>query len=204
MGNRAVITTKANFENNGIGIYLHWNGGRDSVEAFLRYCELRNFRSPETDCYGWARLTQVIANFFGMDGLSVGIDTVDRLDCDNFDNGVYFIENWKIVGREYHSGEEQQEYGLNEMLQAIDEAQPDPLGAYLIAPEVPISDLKVGDRVYIHKWDNSILIVTILGFGEDTIVNGHNVKGLPFAAIVNDSRSNPNNYIYDDVVRRVI
>lgn len=204
MGNRAVITTKANFENNGIGIYLHWNGGRDSVEAFLKYCELRNFRSPETDCYGWARLTQVIANFFGMDGLSVGIDTVDRLDCDNFDNGVYFIENWKIVGREYHSGEEQQEYGLNEMLQVIDEAQPDPLGAYLTAPEVPVSDLKVGDRVYIHKWDNSILIVTILGFGEDTIVNGHNVKGLPFAAIVNDSRSNPNNYIYTDVVRRAV
>lgn len=26
MGNRAVITTEENFENNGIGIYLHWNG----------------------------------------------------------------------------------------------------------------------------------------------------------------------------------
>ena len=37
MGNRAVITTKENMDNNGIGIYLHWNGGRDSVRAFLKY-----------------------------------------------------------------------------------------------------------------------------------------------------------------------
>jgi hypothetical protein len=37
MGNRAVITDNKQ----RIGIYLHWNGGRDSVEAFLKYCELR-------------------------------------------------------------------------------------------------------------------------------------------------------------------
>lgn len=30
MGNRAVITT----EEKQIGVYLHWNGGRDSVQAF--------------------------------------------------------------------------------------------------------------------------------------------------------------------------
>ena len=47
MGNRAVITTKENFENNGIGIYLHWNGGRDSVEGFLEYCRRKGYRSPE-------------------------------------------------------------------------------------------------------------------------------------------------------------
>ena len=37
MGNRAVITTRSK----DIGVYLHWNGGRDSVEAFLKYCELK-------------------------------------------------------------------------------------------------------------------------------------------------------------------
>ena len=63
MGNRAVITTRENFENNGIGVYLQWNGGRDSVSAFLEYCRLRNFRPPEEDNYGWARLIQIIANF---------------------------------------------------------------------------------------------------------------------------------------------
>ena len=52
MGNRAVITTRENFENNGIGVYLQWNGGRDSVSAFLEYCRLRNFRPPEEDNFG--------------------------------------------------------------------------------------------------------------------------------------------------------
>lgn len=125
MGNRAVITTKANFENNGIGIYLHWNGGRDSVTAFLKYCELKGFRAPDDDNYGWARLAQVIANFFGGDGLSIGVDTVDRLDCDNGDNGVYFIKGWEIVGREYFNGNEQNCYPLNDMLADINNAQPE-------------------------------------------------------------------------------
>ena len=115
MGNRAVITTRENFENNGVGVYLHWNGGRDSVEAFLQYCELKGFRSPDTQSYGWARLAQVIGNFFG-GTLSVGIDTIDHLDCDNWDNGVYIIEVWKIVGREYFTGEEQHEYSMSDML----------------------------------------------------------------------------------------
>lgn len=126
MGNRAVITTKQgwNSKENNLGVYIHWNGGRDSVEAFLKYCELRGFRKPEEDNYGWARLCQVISNFFGSDGLSVGIDIVSRLDCDNYDNGVYVIENWKIVGRYFNPSVEQNEYDLLEMLQAIDESQP--------------------------------------------------------------------------------
>ena len=37
MGNRAVITTKP--ELTEVGMYLHWNGGRASVEAFLAYCK---------------------------------------------------------------------------------------------------------------------------------------------------------------------
>src|SRR5690349_12545767 len=100
MGNRAVIILKTHqpVYDNQIGIYVHWNGGRDSIEGFLPYCRLRGFRSPETDSYGWARLTQVIANYIGGDGLSVGVDTCKHLDCDNYDNGVYFIENWHIVG----------------------------------------------------------------------------------------------------------
>lgn len=62
MGNRAVITTEENFEkNSGLGVYLHWNGGRDSVQGFLEYCRLRSFRRPESDDYGWARLCQVAA-----------------------------------------------------------------------------------------------------------------------------------------------
>lgn len=35
MGNRAVITTPEH----KIGLYPHCNGGRDTVESLLRYCE---------------------------------------------------------------------------------------------------------------------------------------------------------------------
>lgn len=203
MGNRAVITSKENFENNGIGIYLHWNGGRDSVEGFLKYCELKGYRSPTSDCYGWARLTQVISNFFG-GTTSIGVDVINRLDCDNYDNGVYIIDGWEIVDRKYHEGREQDGYPLDEMLKAIDERQPEneQLGAYITAHEVPVSELKVGDTVYIRNWNDEIKQVTILGFGEDKIVNGNRVKGLPFAEIVNASTDNPNNYIYTETVRK--
>lgn len=119
MGNRAVITTRAK----NVGIYLHWNGGRDSVEAFLKYCELKEHRSPSRDSYGWARLCQVIGNFFG-GNCSIGINTYSNLDIDNGDNGVYVIEDWKIVDREYFSGGEQRVHSLHEMLKEIDEKQP--------------------------------------------------------------------------------
>ena len=124
MGNRAVITTKENMDNNGIGIYLHWNGGRDSVRAFLKYCELKGYRAPSEDNYGWARLCQVIGNFFG-GGSSLGIDTVNHLDCNNFDNGVYLIEGWEIVGRMYFDGEEQDYYELIKMLRSINDCMPE-------------------------------------------------------------------------------
>ena len=124
MGNRAVITTKEGDNKTKIGIYLHWNGGRDSVRAFLRYAKMRGFRPPETDNYGWARLTQIIANFLGKEGLSIGIDIVGRLDCDNGDNGVYLIEGWEIVGREYFNDTEQDSYPLDQMLFEIDACQP--------------------------------------------------------------------------------
>ena len=126
MGNRAVITTEENFKNNGVGVYLHWNGGRDSVEGFLKYCKMQNYRSPETDCYGWARLCQVIGNFFG-GSLSVGIDKIKELDCNNGDNGVYIIKNWEIISRKYMDWNEQNIYDIKEVLFAIDEKMPQEL-----------------------------------------------------------------------------
>ena len=125
MGNRAVITASKSLAvagSNDIGIYVHWNGGRDSVEAFLEYCRLQGFRCPEKDNYGYARLCQVIANYFE-GGLSIGIDRCCNLHC-NGDNGVYIIKGWEIVGRQYFEGREQRTYDLLEMLVDIDEAQP--------------------------------------------------------------------------------
>lgn len=119
MGNRAVITTKKK----DLGIYLHWNGGRDSVEAFLKYADLQGYRQPEQDCYGWSRLAQLIGNFFGGTN-SIGVDRYEKLDTDNYDNGVYVIEDWKIIGREFKRQPEQQNYDLWELLEEINEKQP--------------------------------------------------------------------------------
>ena len=120
MGNRAVITTPEK----KMGVYLHWNGGYDSVSAFLEYCKRKNFRALDEDSYGFARLCQVIGNFFGGTS-SLGIGTYDELDTNNGDNGVYIVKGWDIVGREFFSGSEQNEYKLDEMLKAIDESQPE-------------------------------------------------------------------------------
>lgn len=119
MGNRAVITTKAK----KLGVYLHWNGGRDSVEAFLKVCKQLGYRPPESDSYGFARLCQVIGNYFGGTS-SLGIDLYENVDTDNGDNGVYVIENWEIVERLHFTGQEQNEYQLDKMVAEILNAQP--------------------------------------------------------------------------------
>lgn len=126
MGNRAVITASKAADvatSTDTGVYLHWNGGRDSVEAFLTYCLIQGFRSPSSDSYGWAYLAGVVTNFFG-DGLSVGVGPCCGMDCDNHDNGVYIIEGWEIVGRQYFEGREQTEFDLEPMFQYIDEQMP--------------------------------------------------------------------------------
>ena len=128
MGNRAVITwsQKKDVQRTAdIGIYLHWNGGRDSVTAFLTYCKLKGYREPDQDCYGYARLCQVIGNYFG-GGLSLGIDKCKNLDCNNGDNGTYICKGWDIVGRQYFTGGiEQNDHNLIEMLHDINKGMPE-------------------------------------------------------------------------------
>ena len=91
MGNRAVIACGKHPKD--LGIYLHWNGGPESVLAFVRAAKDLGMREPDKNgdqSYGMARLTQIIANFFG-GSTSIGIGTLDQLDCDNGDNGVYYL-----------------------------------------------------------------------------------------------------------------
>ena len=205
MGNVAVITTKENFENNGVGVYLYWNGGRDSVEAFLKYCEMHDYRSPSNDNYGWSYLTTIIGNFFG-DGSSVGVDTINHLYCDNGDNGVYIIEGWKIVDRKFFEGTEQNSYDMNEMLKAINDAQPKKIkfpDELFTSETVPTSSLKVGDKVFM--FDNlysNYSVQEVIGIGEDKWVNGHKVLGIPYVDKYgkDDPSSNPNNYIFSEKI----
>jgi len=202
MGNRAIIKT----EGGHIGLYLHWNGGRDSVEAFLTYCKMRGFRSPERDGYGWARLAQVIGNFFG-GGLSLGIvETGSPEDGQWCDNGAYVIRDWEIVGRENFDGPEQQEYDLLDMIQSIDEAQPerDRIGDYLKATIVPTKDLKIGDVVVFLDWNGDMKTGEIIGFGSG-MVNGQDMTGVPYMGLYSSdscpAEKNPNNYITSELSR---
>ncbi|WP_322150890.1 hypothetical protein [Paratractidigestivibacter sp.] len=124
MGNRAIITTA----DKEIGIYLHWNGGRDSVEAFLAYCALKGYRSPTTDpSYGFARLAQVVGNFFG-GGLSVGVVDGDHIEGmgASLDNGIYILDGWDIKERifPYEGYCDEHCLDLTAWLRAIDSRQP--------------------------------------------------------------------------------
>ena len=211
MGNRAVITASTWInvkDSTDIGVYLHWNGGRDSVEAFLTYCKLQGFRSPDKDSYGYARLVQVIANYFGAGGLSVGIDKCCNLDCDNWDNGVYVIRDWEIVNRKYFDGRpEQHSYDLVEMLLDIDGCQPKAMQLgekFITAPVVQTDEIKVGDIVYVQHYNGEYSACEVVGIGDDKIVNGRNVLGVPYVDFYGDWQdysANINNYLFDSEYR---
>ena len=203
MGNRAVITVgdeHGSFNPNGIGIYLHWNGGRDSVQAFLKYCDLHGYRSPSSDNYGWASLCQVISNFFG-GGDSIGVDKCCNLDCDNGDNGVFTIQGWEIVGRKY-SHREQNQYELDKMLIDIDKAQPEQMriGEFIQAEHIEdFSQLQIGDEIVWIDWANRLRKGKIIGFGADRTLSCRDCKGVPYMDAFGDKpEDNPNNYLWSD------
>ncbi len=100
MGNRAVIAFGDNHD--APAIYLHWNGGPESVLAFLKAADLLGVRNPATnDGYGAARLAQIIGNFLG-GTLSLAIGTRHGLrGAASWDNGVYTVgAGFKITHRD--------------------------------------------------------------------------------------------------------
>lgn len=214
MGNRAIITTPER----ELGLYLHWNGGRDTVEPLLKYCELKGYRSPKSGpSYAFARMTQVMGNFFG-GTLSVGIMpyTTDEA-MDPGDNGIYVIdgweiadhlrteydEDWKAVGmRSLEPCEEYDEHEFDDMLRAFDAAMPagEQLGDYLFAEEVPIGEVSVGDMAYVAKYEAAPTLVAIAGIGRGT-VRGRDVTGVPFADLYGGGGDNLNNYLEGPTVR---
>ena len=112
MGNRAVLAFRdSEGKIEKFGIYLHWNGGIESVAAFLEYAEEVGVRGHETGYFA-SRLTQIIGNF--MEGtLSLGlvsINTDNLASNDLGDNGVYVIDcSGKLKGdkrivEQWHEG----------------------------------------------------------------------------------------------------
>lgn len=103
MGNRAVITF--NTDENAPSIYLHWNGGRASVEAFLQAAKDLGVRQGD-EAYQLARLAQIIGNYMG-GTLSLGIVRYGFNDKNNGDNGVYVVgPNFKIIERIFPPSQE--------------------------------------------------------------------------------------------------
>ena len=212
MGNRAVIINKKDMLENGeinpnqLGIYLHWNGGKDSVEAFLKYCELHGYDTP--DNHGWLCLGTVISSFLGV-GCSAEINIASHMDLDNYDNGVYIIDGWKIVGRKYLHNKEQHYHNLKDMLESINEKMPveDKIDSeFFKAKFIARTNIKVGDYVFkfntLHKlWEKCCVV----GFG-DGWVNGYDVTGIPFVDKYNKEdgkmAENINNYLLTEWVYR--
>mgnify|MGYP003633632248 FL=1 len=120
MGNRAVITIKEKNtpKEDWQSLYLHWNGGRDTVEPLLHVAKLYGIRCQDDSNYAIARLSQLIGNTLG-GTLSLGVGTYKQLDTDNFDNGVYVVEDWQIIDREFNPSNEQSEYNFDEMVKEI-------------------------------------------------------------------------------------
>lgn len=210
MGNRAIITTRAR----EMGVYLHWNGGRSSVEAFLAYCKLKRYRAPSDDApYGFARLAQVIANFFG-GALSVGVVRYsnDEAMRSGLDNGVYVIEGWHIVERIYpYDGFIEASSGdLTHMLHAIDRQQPinEQLGDIIDAPVMSPDELDHEDKVWMYtdyrrvngRYQGGFVAADIIGLGSG-FVNGVNVEDVPFVGLFSSeqcpARENINNYLLE-------
>lgn len=98
MGNRACFAEKGG----NIEVYIQFGGSRNVVESILQACRLCGYVAPNGDENGWARLCQLLGNYFGSDGLHVGIQSLVRgADYLMVNNGLYVLDGWDIADRVY-------------------------------------------------------------------------------------------------------
>lgn len=180
MGDRAIITTREKT----LAVYMHWRGGRDTVEPLLHYCKLKGYRAPTEDCYGWARLCQVIGNYLG-GTLSVGIDSYDRAPWAD-DNGEYIIDGWRIADRvlPFNGYVEAQKLDFGNVLMSINRSMPycEWLNEdYLLSEEVAVSSLRIGDEVWLVDSFGECGHYSGAGFGDRELAHV-DVSGRPYLA----------------------
>lgn len=102
MGNRATVIFTDGKKAFSPAVYLHWNGGAESVYAFLEELNRRKVRADQ-DCE-CARFIQLVGEFLDSDGnisgTSLGVvnspksDTVPellRVKTDHGNNGFYLV-----------------------------------------------------------------------------------------------------------------
>ena len=208
MGNRAVIIEKGKLK----GVYQHWNGGRDSIEAMLYYC--KNFMPKEESS---------LDNFIFVSkciGFQPDIaDNYTELDCDNGDNGVYIIsKNYEIVGRMYAPIKEQNHYDLIEFVLGIDEEMPRYFRKgkdYILKHfalcgkndleidndyDANMSTLQEGSIIYYRNefW-------TIIGKNneKEQWCNGMNIQNMPFFNYTENYGKNDDFYVPDENIEKI-
>lgn len=95
MGNRAyVIFEDKHSQQFSPAIYLHWNGGPESVYAFLNELDRRGVRADQE--YEAARFVQIVGEYFMPEQLSLGIVSGPSSAADlgrwaREDNGLYLV-----------------------------------------------------------------------------------------------------------------
>lgn len=105
MGNRAVITFSQ--AKSAPCIYVHWNGGRASVLAFLSAARKLGLRhvTRKNQAEFFKTLHSIIRVYLGH---SAYLETYGSADTDNYDNGVYIIDSeLNISGRRFTRGSEE-------------------------------------------------------------------------------------------------
>jgi len=102
MGNRAtVIFTDESEKEISPAVYLHWNGGANSIYSFLEEMEKRGVRTSLD--YSCARFIHIVGDFFDIDSISslslgvvdgpkaINAEELSKVRTDHGDNGFYII-----------------------------------------------------------------------------------------------------------------
>lgn len=129
MGNRGNVVF---VDNEGLGkgeispaVYLHWNGGPESVYAFLAEMDYRQIRHEAG--YEAARFCQIVGEFFDHDQygtLSLGVnngpteisaEALDKVWTDSGDNGFYVVNRAAGTMRRFNGYPTMEELTLEEV-----------------------------------------------------------------------------------------
>lgn len=107
MGNRAVITFSQH--KTAPCIYLHWNGGRASVEAFIKAAKhlgLHVCKNEYEEHKVMDLLAEMIATHFFETkvGMTVYREQYGRADTSNSDNGVYVLDSKLNIHKRIKNG----------------------------------------------------------------------------------------------------
>lgn len=107
MGNRAVITFSQH--KTAPCIYLHWNGGRASVEAFIKAAKhlgLHVCKNEYEEHKVMDLLAEMIATHFFETkvGMTVYREQYSRADTSNSDNGVYVLDSKLNIHKRIKNG----------------------------------------------------------------------------------------------------